>query len=44
MNPGAKIRISFMGYRDYTEPNEKRIYYSKEFTKILLILICFYLI
>ena len=33
MNPGAKIRISFMGYRDYTEPNEKRIYYSKEFTE-----------
>ena len=32
-NPGAKIRISFMGYRDYTEPNEKRIYYSKEFTE-----------
>ena len=23
-NPGAKIRISFMVYIDYTEPNEKK--------------------
>ena len=32
-NPGSKIRISFIGYRDFIEINEERKYYSKEFTE-----------
>ena len=32
-NPGSKIRISFIGYRDFLEINEERKYYSKEFTE-----------
>ena len=34
-NPGSKIRMSFIGYRDYIEANQKRIYNSKEFTEDL---------
>ena len=32
-NPGSKIRVSFIGYRDYLEINEERKYNSKEFTE-----------
>ena len=32
-NPGSKIRISFIGYRDFFEANEKRQYDSQEFTE-----------
>ena len=32
-NPGSKIRISFIGYRDFLEINEERKYNSKEFTE-----------
>ena len=32
-NPGSKIRISFVGYRDYQEQDEQRQYFSKEFTE-----------
>ena len=32
-NPGSKIRISFIGYRDFLEINEERKYYNKEFTE-----------
>ena len=32
-NPGSKIRISFIGYRDFLEKNEKREYDTQEFTE-----------
>ena len=32
-NPGAKIRLSFIGYRDFNEPNEKRKYDCINFTE-----------
>ena len=32
-NPGSKIRMSFIGYRDFLEINEKRKYESQEFTE-----------
>ena len=32
-NPGSKIRISFIGYRDFESENEVRKYDSKEFTE-----------
>ena len=32
-NPGAKIRMSFIGYRDFLDVNEKRQYDSQEFTE-----------
>ena len=32
-NPGSKIRISFIGYRDFMDAKQKRIYHSKEFTE-----------
>ena len=32
-NPGSKIRLSFVGYKDFTSKDEKRIYSSKEFTE-----------
>ena len=32
-NPGSKIRISFIGYRDFRDKNEKRKYDSHEFTE-----------
>ena len=32
-NPGSKIRISFIGYKDFTDENEERTYNSKEFTE-----------
>ena len=32
-NPGSKIRISFIGYRDFYEVDEERTYFSKEFTE-----------
>ena len=32
-NPGSKIRISFVGYRDFLDVNEKRNYNSLEFTE-----------
>ena len=32
-NPGSKIRISFVGYRDFNMVGEKRMYNSKEFTE-----------
>ena len=32
-NPGSKIRVSFVGYRDFIEPKAPRTYYSKEFTE-----------
>ena len=32
-NPGSKIRISFVGYRDFLDINEKRTYNSIEFTE-----------
>ena len=32
-NPGSKIRMSFIGYRDFLEINEKRKYDSQEFTE-----------
>ena len=32
-NPGAKIRMSFIGYRDFLEKDEKRKYDSQEFTE-----------
>ena len=32
-NPGAKIRISFIGYRDFLEENEKRVYDIQDFTE-----------
>ena len=31
-NPGSKIRLSFIGYRDFTESNQVRIYDSIEFS------------
>ena len=32
-NPGSKIRISFIGYKDFKDENEERVYNSKEFTE-----------
>ena len=32
-NPGSKIRLSFVGYRDFNMVDEKRVYNSKEFTE-----------
>ena len=32
-NPGSKIRLSFVGYKDYNSKEEKRVYSSKEFTE-----------
>ena len=32
-NPGSKIRISFIGYRDFLDINEKRKYDNQEFTE-----------
>ena len=32
-NPGSKIRISFIGYRDFLEKDEKREYDTQEFTE-----------
>ncbi len=32
-NPGAKIRMSFIGYRDFLDVNEKRQYDNQEFTE-----------
>ena len=32
-NPGAKIRMSFIGYRDFLDKDEKRKYDSQEFTE-----------
>ena len=32
-NPGSKIRISFIGYKDFIDPNEDRVYHSREFTE-----------
>ena len=32
-NPGSKIRISFIGYTDFLDKDEIRIYNSKEFTE-----------
>ena len=32
-NPGSKIRLSFVGYRDFNMADEKRVYNSKEFTE-----------
>ena len=32
-NPGSKIRVSFIGYRDFLEINETRNYENKEFTE-----------
>jgi len=32
-NPGSKIRLSFIGYRDFIEAKQKRIYNSIEFTE-----------
>ena len=32
-NPGSKIRLSFIGYRDFESENEPRKYESKEFTE-----------
>ena len=32
-NPGSKIRISFIGYRDFLDKNEKRKYDTHEFTE-----------
>ena len=32
-NPGAKIRMSFIGYRDFLDKEEKRKYDSQEFTE-----------
>ena len=47
-NPGSKIRLSFIGYRDYTEPKQIRIYNNiefndniKEFNKFLSGLDCY---
>lgn len=34
-NPGSKIRISFIGYRDFFEKDEKREYDAQEFTEDL---------
>ena len=34
-NPGSKIRISFIGYRDFFEKDEKREYDTQEFTEDL---------
>ena len=32
-NPGSKIRLSFVGYKDFNSVEEKRNYNSKEFTE-----------
>ena len=32
-NPGSKIRVSFIGYRDYETADETREYFIKEFTE-----------
>ena len=32
-NPGSKIRLSFVGYRDFNMIDENRVYSSKEFTE-----------
>ena len=34
-NPGSKIRISFIGYRDFLDISEKRVYETQEFTENL---------
>ena len=31
-NPGSKIRMSFIGYRDFIDPNEERKYDNQQFT------------